>query len=37
MTQIRVTGSPVAMQRTEGKTVKLATFIPLKIECDHQI
>ena len=32
MTQIRVTGSPVAMQRTEGKTVKLATFIPLKIK-----
>lgn len=32
MTQIRVTGSPVAMQRTEGKTVKLVTFIPLKIK-----
>lgn len=32
MTRIRVTGSPVAMQRTEGKTVKLATFIPLKIK-----
>ena len=32
MTQIRVTGSPVAMQRTEGKTVKLTTFIPLKIK-----
>jgi len=32
MTKIRVTGSPVAMQRTEGATVKLITFILLKIK-----
>ena len=31
MTRIRTTGAPVLMQRREDGTVKLSTFIPLKI------
>lgn len=31
MTRIRTTGAPVSMRRREDGTVKLSTFIPLKI------
>ena len=31
MSKLRIMGEPVPMQRTEGDTVKLTTFIPLKI------
>jgi hypothetical protein len=31
MSRIRTVGTPVPMQRREGDTVKLTTFIPLKI------
>jgi hypothetical protein len=31
MNKIRIVGEPVPMQRAEGGTVKLSTFIPLKI------
>ncbi len=32
MTKIRVMGTSVAMQRKEGASVKLTTFIPIKIK-----